>query len=247
MGWIKIHHKFLEWEWFQDDGMVRLFINILLRANFEPKKWKGILVERGQLITGRKKLSLETGLSEQTVRTCVQRLENTGEILQKSTNKFTIITICNYDTYQVEEISTNQQLTNNQPTTNQQRTTTKEYKKERIYKKETSTNVEAKKILSLTPSQNLEKRAKNFGESLIPFMDTYGKEMIRSFYNYWTEPNKSKTKMRFELERTWDVSRRLLTWSSNNFKSNGTKEGSENRRRGFEVNATSPDDYKTSV
>ena len=137
-GWIKIHYKFLSWEWFQDDGMVRLFINLLLRANYQPKKWKGMAIERGQLVTGRKQLCLETGLSEQTVRTCLQRLEDTGEIIRKSTNKFSIVTICNYDTYQYEDNATNQQSTNNQPTTNQQLTTTSEYKKERIYKKERS-------------------------------------------------------------------------------------------------------------
>ena len=213
-GWIKIHYKFLSWEWFQDDGMVRLFINLLLRANYQPKKWKGMAIERGQLVTGRKQLCLETGLSEQTVRTCLQRLEDTGEIIRKSTNKFSIVTICNYDTYQYEDNATNQQSTNNQPTTNQQLTTTSEYKKERIYKKESSTIVEPKKKISLTLTENLEKRNKSFYESLVPYIETYGKEMIRGFYDYWSEPNRSCTKMRFELERTWDVKRRLNTWSN---------------------------------
>lgn len=236
-GWIKIHYKFLSWEWFQDDGMVRLFINLLLRANFQPKKWKGILLERGQLVTGRKQLSIETGLSEQTIRTCLQRLEDTGEITRKTTNKFSIVTICNYDTYQYDESNSNQQLTNNQPATNQQSTTAKEYKKERIYKKETSTVVDAKKSFSLSLAENLEKRNKSFYQSLVPYVDTYGKELIRAFYDYWTEPNKSKTKMRFELEKTWDVKRRLNTWASRNFKSNsnGTDKQQQQQERASEI------------
>ena len=115
-GWIKIHYKFLSWEWFQDDGMVRLFINLLLRANYQPKKWKGMAIERGQLVTGRKQLCLETGLSERTIRTCLQRLEDTGEITRKSTNKFSIVTICNYDNYQHEDLQNDQQTTNKRPT-----------------------------------------------------------------------------------------------------------------------------------
>lgn len=83
------------------------------------------MIERGQVITGRLTLSNETGISEQSIRTCLKRLESTGEIMQKSTNKFTIITVCNYDNYQQDEPATNQQLTNNQPATNQQLTTNK--------------------------------------------------------------------------------------------------------------------------
>ena len=237
-GWIKIHYKFLSWEWFQDDGMVRLFINLILRANFQPKKWKGILLERGQLVTGRRQLSIETGLSERTIRTCLQRLEDTGEITIKTTNKFSIITICNYDTYQYEDNKNDQQTTNKRPTNDQQTTTAKEYNKERIYKKETSTVVDAKKSFSLSLAENLEKRNKSFYESLVPYVDTYGKELIRAFYDYWTEPNKSKTKMRFELEKTWDVKRRLNTWASRDkFKSNsnGTNKQQQQQERASEI------------
>ena len=65
-----------------------------------------------------------------------------------------------------------------------------------------------------TPSvkKTLEERCLEFRNSLIPFLSEYGKEMITEFYNYWTEPNPSKTKMRFEMEKTWDTARRLETW-----------------------------------
>lgn len=71
--------------------------------------------------------------------------------------------------------------------------------------------------LSLTPSKgvsSLSDREKAFAETIRPYVPKYGKEMCNKFFAYWTEPNKSKTKMRFELERTWDVSRRLATWSN---------------------------------
>ena len=65
---------------------------------------------------------------------------------------------------------------------------------------------------------NRGKREQAFYDSLVPYVEMYGKEMIREFYDYWTEPNKSGTQMRFELERTWCLSRRLGTWARNNSK-----------------------------
>ena len=66
----------------------------------------------------------------------------------------------------------------------------------------------------------IEARKEAFYNSLIPYVQKYGKEMIRSFFDYWSEANRSKTKMRFELEKTWETSRRLVTWASRdkNFK-----------------------------
>ena len=103
-GWIKLHRKFLTWEWYQNSHMVHLFIHLLLNANHEPCRWQGIEVQRGQLVTGRKKLSDQTGISEQSVRTCLNYLKSTNEIASKSTNKFSIITICNYDSYQLIDL-----------------------------------------------------------------------------------------------------------------------------------------------
>lgn len=66
---------------------------------------------------------------------------------------------------------------------------------------------------SKTPAEILDERKKVFYDSLTPFVKIYGKKMLRDFYDYWTEPNKSKTKFRQELEKTWELSRRLRTWA----------------------------------
>ena len=127
-GWIKLHRKFVSWEWFTDFKTSHLFLYLLLSANHEDKNWRGQKVKRGQLITGRKSLSEKTGLSEQTIRTSIDRLKSTNEITIKTTNKNSLITVLNYDFYQNKETAnqqTNQQLTNKQPTTNQQLTTNK--------------------------------------------------------------------------------------------------------------------------
>jgi len=79
----------------------------ILSANHEPNKWQGINVQRGQIITGLKSLSDSTGLSAQSLRTCLSRLERTGILTSQSTNRFRLITICKYSTYQSVEIDTN--------------------------------------------------------------------------------------------------------------------------------------------
>ena len=59
----------------------------------------------------------------------------------------------------------------------------------------------------------LKKRKEKFYNDLIPYISKYPKEMLRCFYNYWTERNKSGVKMRFELERVFEISKRLSTWA----------------------------------
>lgn len=64
---------------------------------------------------------------------------------------------------------------------------------------------------------NIEERKLKFADTLKPFVEKYGRELIIEFYNYWTEPNKSKTKFKQELLKTWDTQRRLETWVKNDF------------------------------
>jgi hypothetical protein len=55
----------------------------------------------------------------------------------------------------------------------------------------------------------MEKRAKVFYDTLVPYVPVYGRTMLREFYDYWTEPNHEGTKMRFELKKRWLLERRL--------------------------------------
>ena len=131
-----MYRSFLDWEWYPDTNCVRLALHFILKANYRAKKWKGLIIDRGQLVTSRGQLSEETGLSEMQIRTAIDKLDNCGFITKSGTRKYTIITVCNYDLYQ--------QATSKQPTDNQQITTTKEYKKERI-EEYTHTLVDTKK------------------------------------------------------------------------------------------------------
>lgn len=95
--------------------------------------------------------------------------------------------------------------------------------------KENSTIVESKKVAACAAAP-IEARMESFKNSLVPFVRIYGRDMMNDFYSYWTEPNKSHTKMRFELERTWDVKRRLNTWAARdkNFNNRDNGRGTNN-------------------
>lgn len=123
-GFIQLHRKMLNWEWYSDTNVTRLFIHCLLKANYKEKKWRGIVIERGQFVTSIATLAEETGLSAQSVRTCLSKLKSTSELTSKTSNKYTVISITNYCDYQMTNKQVNKQLTNNQQTTNKQLTTT---------------------------------------------------------------------------------------------------------------------------
>lgn len=121
-GFIKLHRSITKWEWYQDSNTKDVFLHLLLNANWEDSRYKGLEVPKGSLVVGRKKLARELGLSEQEIRTALVHLKSTNEITIKSTNKFTIVSIVNWEKYQgYESEATNKStnnLTNNQPTTN---------------------------------------------------------------------------------------------------------------------------------
>ena len=64
-------------------------------------------------------------------------------------------------------------------------------------------------------TNNIDERKLKFASTIKPYLDIYGKEMLNDFYKYWTEPNKSNTTFRQELEKTWSIERRIETWAKN--------------------------------
>ena len=76
-------------------------------------------------------------------------------------------------------------------------------------------------------------KSEKFKKLLIPFKDKYDRDTLIEFYNYWVEPNKSNTLIRYDLERTWDTGRRLTTWVKNQkgFKANGHQEPSKTLKK----------------
>ena len=108
-GWIKLHRKILNWEWYDDINTKVLFLHLLLTANHKEQKWKGKTIMRGQRITSLQHLADEIQLSVQQTRTALGKLKSTNEITIKSTSKYTLITIEKYSDYQDYEEENNKQ------------------------------------------------------------------------------------------------------------------------------------------
>ena len=125
-----------EWEWWDDINTFRLFITILLLANWKPKKWRGRVIPRGSCWTSIPELAKKSGLTYQQTRTSYFKLISTGEITDKVTSRGRLVTVANYDVYQLDEQKATNKITDknadNQQTINQQSnrqsTTTKEHK-----------------------------------------------------------------------------------------------------------------------
>ena len=119
-GWIKVHRKIEQWEWYTDANTFRLFFHLVLKANHADKKWRGIIIKRGQIVTSSEHLANQLKLSRQQIRTSLNKLKSTNEITTKSTNKYIIVTIGKYDDYQSEDEKITNEITinstNNQPT-----------------------------------------------------------------------------------------------------------------------------------
>jgi hypothetical protein len=85
----------------------------------------------------------------------------------------------------------------------------------REVEKKRSSNSSSAASTKISASIDLNPVKAKFYDELIPYVTTYGKEMIRAFFDYWTEPSKSKTRIRKDMEKTWDVEKRLRRWSDN--------------------------------
>ena len=104
-GFIKLHRSFRDWYGIANPKRVALWVHMIMLANHAPKKWlfKGepYSVERGQFITSRKSLSSLTGISQAYVEKLLKEFEKEGQIKQLTSNRNRLVSILNYDKYQV--------------------------------------------------------------------------------------------------------------------------------------------------
>ena len=141
--WIKLYRKICDWGWYHEPNMVHLYVYFMLKAKLVIGN--DGTNEAWQLNTTLRLLTRATGISEKSIRTCLARLQRTGEIMYFPgvAHKQSVITLCNYDSYQSVANSTNTMLTQEQhsfntiPTqeqhsSNKALTTQKEYKNKRI-------------------------------------------------------------------------------------------------------------------
>lgn len=122
MRYIKLYDQILKWEWYRNPNTFRLFIHLLLRANYCDLRFEGRTVKRGQLVTSLPTLALETGLSVREIRTAIDHLKSTGELTDTSTSKYRVITIVNYDRYQDSDRQIDSQATGERQASDRQAT-----------------------------------------------------------------------------------------------------------------------------
>lgn len=102
-GYVKLHRKIKEWALYDDEKCLKLFIHLLLSVTHKEIKYKGINLKAGQYVASVRQLSVETNLTENEIRKRLKKLKNYGAIYIKSTNKNTLITIANWELYQICE------------------------------------------------------------------------------------------------------------------------------------------------
>lgn len=193
-GWIKIDRKICDHWIFQDSWKFKNWIDLILMANHKEQKVliNGTLFvcKRGETLRSILTLSNRWKCSKSKVRRFLQLLQNDNMIRLTNEIKTTRITICKYDTYQLDRISNESQ------------------KKRKRIASESATD----------PNKNDKNdKIKKFQKSLEPYLEKYGPEMIEDFFLYWTEET-PKGLLRFETMKAFSLGRRLGTWKKNTAK-----------------------------
>lgn len=181
---------------------------------------------RGELPVSLRFLAERWDWSKNKVDDFIRMLEQEKMIAKRTATgtSQTIISLCNYDSYNsAGKLSgqENGQRGDSEGTAGGQ--PGDETNKENNSKKGNNEGADAppKQVGKLEEKRDaMTLREQQFYNELVPYVSVYGKDMVRAFFDYWREPNKSKTKMKFELEDTWDLRLRLIKWEKNQAKFN---------------------------
>ena len=146
--WVKLYRKLENSSFYHDSRIVHLWLHILIKAYaFEGKTFFGgeeITVNPGQFVTGRKKLSTETGIEESKIQRSLKVFEKCRMIEQQTNSQSRLITVLNWDMYQGSE-----QQMNNKRTASEQRVNTK---RERKKEEKEINNIEFEKLFNDYPN-----------------------------------------------------------------------------------------------
>ncbi len=130
-GWVKIHRKILENPISSKPQYLAVWVHLLLMASHKDTSFiwnnKKVLLKEGQFITGRKKISLVSGVKESSVEKILKYLELEHQIEQQKTRKYRVITIVKWKDYQKDNIKSN-----NRVTTEEHNQELKNYKKDTL-------------------------------------------------------------------------------------------------------------------
>jgi hypothetical protein len=117
-GWIKIHRQLKEKAYYKDSEFIHLWLHLLLCANHANGEYLNgyeiIKLKKGQFVTGRKKLSLETGISESKIERILKVFESEQQIEQQTNSRSRVISILSWDKYQQTEQQVDSKWTANE-------------------------------------------------------------------------------------------------------------------------------------
>ncbi len=112
-GWVKLWRKSIDSGMLQNPELWAFWCWCLMKATHKPNKqmvgWQMVELEPGQFIFGRKSAARELKSTERRIRTCLEKLKSMQNLTIKATNKYSIISIVNWDTYQQYENKNDQQ------------------------------------------------------------------------------------------------------------------------------------------
>ena len=111
-NYIKLNRQLLEWRYWYSETAVKLWILILMKANWKDGWFMGNRIQRGSLATSMSNLAIEAGCSEPTVRRWLAKFEEDGQITRKATNRYTQINVINYGFYQDVPDESDERVTN---------------------------------------------------------------------------------------------------------------------------------------
>ena len=200
---------------FADDKALKIWIWLLGKARYKKgavpmqvgRGQTAVTLDRGQLIFGRHKAEEALGYDGSLIYRKVQKMQEMGMINTESNSHYTVITICNYDSYQLlktPERTSNEQAMNSKRTANEQQTNTnKKDNKDNKERGRTSVfdfRVELKKVLKTFKHEKLKASPR----------DVFEKEILK-FIAHWTETDKTG-KARHEIEKFFSMEKRLTSW-----------------------------------
>lgn len=218
-GYILIHRKLLNWQWYKDSNTLHLFIDLLLDANYEDSKVGFQIIKRGQCLTSLKRIHENTGLTYQQIRTSLSKLEKSGEINKQTTNRYSIITINKYNDYQeINKQTTNKQQTNNNIIIKNNKNNTK---KEINIKENISKDIQ-KKVFKKPSIEEIQKYCNERNNNVD----------ADRFYNFYESKGwmvgKNKMKDWKAAVRTWEQKEdKLPSWWDKDFKESERTEDEE--------------------
>lgn len=239
-GFIKLSRKFFShrmWEAARTFSECEAWLDLIQSARFEATVkiecigGREIKYGRGQYPASNRFLAKRWDWGEQKVKSFLTKLKKDGMITTDKSQGMNVITLCKYDEYNSNNPSNNptnnpdillyikdlqdkitqlttQLATQHQPSSNPNSKKEEESKRK---KEDKESSYEDKKAAAKAATQ---KRRDEFWLSISEFSEKYPSAMIKNFFDYWSEMDRSCRKMRFEKQATWEVSKRLATWAN---------------------------------